>query len=153
MKFNSKSPLRLLKSQKGFSLVEIMIVLAIIGIIVGLASGGFQDAIQKARVKEAKISIEKMGEALKLYELDCGSYPTTDEGLEGLLEEPSSCSDGEWGPEAYVERIRKDPWKNEYIYESDGDGFTITSLGKDKKEGGKGFAKDISNKRAEEDEE
>lgn len=133
----------MLRNHRGFSLVEIMIVLAIIGIIVGLASGGIS-YFEKAKVKEANVKIKQLGDALEMYYTDCSIYPTTDQGLAALVEAPSDCE--EWGPEPYIKKIPKDPWKREYIYESDGSDFEIKSLGKDRKEGGEGLDADISSK-------
>ena len=131
----------MLKNQRGFSLVEIMIVLAIIGIIVGLASSGI-NYFEKAKVKEAKVKIKQISDALEMYYTDCSIYPTTDQNLDALVEAPSDCE--EWGPEPYLKKVPKDPWKRAYIYESDGSDYEIKSLGKDRKEGGEGLGKDIS---------
>ena len=138
-----------LLNSRGFSLVEIMIVLAIIGIIVGIMANNFSGGLDKAKVKQAKITIAQLTDRLEMYQTDCSTYPTTEEGLDALLTAPGGDSCEEWGPEPYMKKLPKDPWKRDYIYESDGGEFTITSLGKDKKEGGEGYAADISNREKE----
>lgn len=144
------SSLSTLANSRGFSLVEIMIVLAIIGIIVSIGGNSLLGGLDKARVREATSTIAKFSDALQIYESECGTFPTTEEGLQALIEEVSSCGSDWGGP--YLKKIGKDPWKQEYQYESDGSSFTITSFGKDKRPGGDGLGKDISN-RDDEDEE
>ena len=129
----------------GFSLVEIMIVVVIIGIIAATIGNRLFGGLDKAKVKNAKIMIQKFSDALEMYQTDCNSYPTTEQGLEALIKEPTpTCA--EWGPVPYIKKIPKDPWGRPYIYESDGTEFDIISLGKDKREGGDKFGKDISYK-------
>ena len=135
----------MLRNQRGFSLVEIMIVLAIIGIIVGLMANRFAGGLDKAKEKQAKIMIKQLEDRLEMYNTDCSTYPSGDQGLEALISQPEGDPPCEsWGPEPYMKKIPKDPWKRDFIYESDGAEYTIISLGKDKKEGGEGFDKDIS---------
>ena len=139
------------KNNQGFSLVEIMIVLAVIGIIVGIMANKFAGALDKSKVKAAKITIQQLSDRLEMYNTDCSAYPTTEEGFEALMSSPGdSCE--EWGPEAYMKKVPKDPWNRPFIYESDGADFTITSLGADKKEGGEGYDADLSNREKEDDE-
>ena len=135
---NSKT----LKNQKGMTLVEIMIVLVILGIIAGASITMIQSNLKKAKVKQAGISIREISKALDLYYTDCGNYPTTEEGLQALVEATSSCS--EWGPDPYVRKIPKDPWNHDFIYEAEGGSFVLISLGSDGREGGTNDAKDIS---------
>jgi len=129
---------RNLRNKKAFTLVEIMIVLAILGSIFALLAPKFGGARDKANQKEAKIQMNMISNALSDYNLDCGKYPKT---LEGLAKQDPDCAN--WGPEAYYKKSLKDPWKNDYIYELNGNEFTLKSLGKDGKEGGSGFNKDI----------
>ena len=121
-------------NDKGMTLVEIMIVLIILGIIAGASITMIQSQLKKAKMKQARIAIGELGKSLDLYYTDCGNYPTTDEGLNALIEAPSSCS--EWGPDAYVKKIPKDPWNRDYIYEADNGSYLILSLGSDGREGG-----------------
>jgi len=147
----NSSKVNRLKNNQGFSLVEIMIVLAIIGIIVSIGGNSLMGGLDKARVREASSTIAKFSDALEIYESECGTYPSTEEGLIALIEEVSSCGSDWGGP--YLKKVGKDPWKQEYQYESDGGSFVITSFGKDKRPGGEGFARDISNVEEEEEDE
>lgn len=134
----------MLTNKRGFSLVEIMIVVAIIGLLVSTMGSRIFGGLDKAKVQNAKVMMRKFADALEMYNTDCNTYPTTDQGLEALVTEPQgepACDS--WGPVSYMKKIPKDPWGRPYIYESDGLDFNIISLGKDKREGGEGFAADI----------
>jgi general secretion pathway protein G len=134
----------LLNNKRGFSLVEIMIVVAIIGLLVSTMGSRIFGGLDKAKVQNAKVMMRKFADALEMYSTDCNTYPTTEQGLEALVSEPQgqpACDS--WGPVSYMKKIPKDPWGRPYIYESDGMEFNIISLGKDKREGGEGFAADI----------
>jgi general secretion pathway protein G len=134
--------LRLLKDKKGMTLLEIMIVLAILAGLIAVLATQVQGRLKKARINEAKIQIGELGKALDMYYTDCGSYPTPDQGLHALIEAPTSCTN--WGPDAYVKKLAKDPWGHEFAYDSNGSSYTIKSFGSDGKEGGTGDAADIS---------
>lgn len=126
-----------LKSKKGFTLVEIMIVLAILGSIFALLAGRFAGARDKAKIKEANIQMGQIANGLSQYNLDCSKYPQSLDGLK----KADDCKS--WGPNAYYQGKLVDPWNNPYVYEITGSEFTLKTLGKDKKEGGSGFDKDI----------
>lgn len=137
-------PQRTLTNQKGFSLVEIMIVLGIIGTILALIGNRIVGANDKAKVRQAKMVLSQVSDALNSYYTDCGKYPAS---LNGLLKEDADCSN--WGPGAYMKPTKDgkilDPWNNELQYgPSDSGDFTLSSLGKDGQPGGTGYAKDIS---------
>ncbi len=135
----------LLNNRRGFSLVEIMIVVVIIGIIAATMGNRLFGGLDKAKVKNAKIMMQKFADALEMYQVDCNSYPTTEQGLDALMQKPQGSPACEnWGPVSYLKKVPKDPWGREYIYESDGVEFNILSLGKDKREGGSEFGEDIS---------
>ena len=126
-------------NQKGMTLLEIMIVLAILGGLITILAGQITGKLDSAKVKEAKIQMSEMAKSLEMYYTDCGVYPET---MNGLIEQPSDCPN--WGPEPYVKKLQKDPWGSDFEYESEGGSYTILSFGKDRKPGGTGSAKDIS---------
>lgn len=127
-----------IKSTKGFTLVEIMIVLAILGSIFALLAGRFAGARDKAKVKEANIQMGQISNSLSQYNLDCNKYPAALDALK----KADDCKN--WGPNAYYQGKLVDPWNNPYGYEISGSEFVLKSLGRDGKEGGSGFDKDIS---------
>ncbi|MCX7978159.1 MAG: type II secretion system major pseudopilin GspG [Bdellovibrionaceae bacterium] len=126
------------RSRLGFTLVEIMIVLAILGAIFGLLAGRVTGARDKAAQREAKIQMGQLIQALQMYKLDCGKYPSS---LEGLTKADPDCAN--WGPDPYYRSKITDPWNNPYVYSLEGSDFVLKSLGSDGKEGGSGYAKDI----------
>jgi general secretion pathway protein G len=146
MKLNSKPNFvrRILTNQKGMTLIEIMIVIAIIGGLMAVLGTMAFDRLRKARVDTAKLQMKSIGTSLESYNLACNSFPTTDQGLAALVTKPSGDTCANWGPGAYLKKGQeKDPWGKEFIYESDGSTFELKSLGEDKKEGGEGNAKDL----------
>jgi general secretion pathway protein G len=98
----------------------------------------------EARVVKAKADMKALEQGLNLYRLDSGVYPTTEQGLAALVEEPRT---GEpprnWRPDGYMERVPLDPWNREFLYASDGRTYTLQSLGADGQEGGEGFDADL----------
>ncbi len=141
-----RTSLNPLNNQKGMTLIEIMIVIAIIAGLMAVLGTQATKYLNNAKVENAKIQITQIRNMLEGYNLSCNSYPTTEQGLKALLENPGADSCPNWGPEAYMrkESEAKDPWGKPFIYDSDGGSFVIKSLGKDKKEGGEGYNKDIS---------
>jgi len=134
----------LLRNQKGMTLIEIMIVVAILGGLMTILGQTVFKQFSKARTKQARIQILEMSKSLELYATDCGSFPTESQGLEALLEEPGDGCDN-WGPDPYLKRkMLTDPWNSEIIYSVEGSDFDLISLGADKVEGGKGNDKDIN---------
>jgi len=132
-------------SQTGMTLIEILVVLVLIGIVMGVLGGNFIGKGEKAKGDAAKIEIGQIGQALDLYKLEIGKYPTTQEGLQALITAPSGTD--RWnGPYWKNKAIPKDPWGNEYRYTAPGQHgpFDIVSLGADGKEGGEGADKDIT---------
>lgn len=130
---------------QGFSLIEIIIVITIIGLIVAWAGNRIFGQGEKAKAGVAKSQMQDLMGALDLYKLDTGKFPTTQEGLKALMQSPSGATN--WnGP--YVRRAEqlKDAWNNDWIYRSPGNDnrpFEIVSLGADGAEGGEGPNKDI----------
>ncbi|MGE4132447.1 MAG: type II secretion system major pseudopilin GspG [Bdellovibrionales bacterium] len=132
----------MIRNEKGMTLIEIMIVLAILGGLITILATQVTGKLKSAKIKQAKIQIAEVGKSLDMYFTDCGSYPTNEEGLAALTAAPSSCSN--WGPDPYLKKINKDPWGGEFVYESSGNNYILRSLGSDKREGGTGDAADIS---------
>lgn len=140
MSFNLKRKTSRLGNQSGMTLIEILIVLAIVaGMGTLLVQGVFKNFF-KSQVSETKIIMGKVNQALQLYYVDCGSYPSS---LDGLLDnQGGECRS--WGPDPYIDKYPEDAWKNELIYEVSGNSFVLRSLGADRKEGGSGNDTDIS---------
>ncbi len=135
-----------LKNQKGMTLIEVIAVVVIIAGITAVMVGNVIPEMQKSKVKQAKILISRVSEAVDSFYLDCSYYPSSEEGLEALVLQPEECES--WGPDPYLKngKIPKDPWNQELIYEYDSetDRYNIISYGKDRKEGGERLSKDIS---------
>ncbi|MGD8498904.1 MAG: type II secretion system major pseudopilin GspG [Chromatiales bacterium] len=134
--------------QQGFTLIEIMVVVVIIGILAAIIAPNILGRADEARVTAAKQGIRTIDSALKLYRLDNFQYPTTDQGLEALVEPPTSPPEPRnWKDGGYLERLPEDPWGNEYVYLSPGERgeFDLYSLGADGQPGGEGLAADIGN--------
>ena len=131
---------------EGFSLIEIIVVITIIGLIVGWAATAIFGKQDQAQGRIAKSKITALGGVLDLYKLDTGKYPTTNDGLKALLSAPSGVT-GWNGPFVKNADELKDPWRNDLIYRSPGTDnrpYEIVSLGSDGQEGGEGPAnKDI----------
>lgn len=131
--------------QGGFTLIEIMVVVAIIAILGATVVPLIMDRPNEARVVRAKNDIASYSSALELYKLDNFNYPSTDQGLESLVTKPSGDPEpSNWNGKGYVKRLSKDPWNREYLYQSEDGDFEIISLGNDGVEGGEGFDADIS---------
>lgn len=134
---------------RGFTLIELMVVIVILGILAGLIIPRIMSRPGEARQSKARIQIESLETALKLYKLDNGSYPSTEQGLQALVEAPSVGSlPKKWREGGYLEkgRVPKDPWGNEYIYLCPGTHgeYDIISYGADGEQGGEKEDKDIN---------
>jgi general secretion pathway protein G len=131
------------KRKKGFTLIELMIVMVIIGLLAALVAPRMLNKVGKSKVKAAKAQIEMFSTALDSFKLDTGRYPTTEEGLKALIKNPGI--KGWDGPYLKKKKIPKDPWGNKYIYKCPGehDTYDIISYGADGQIGGEGENKDI----------
>lgn len=134
---------------RGFSLIEIMVVIVIMGILVSVVAVNIMGRPDEARQLKAKMDIQTLETALKLYRLDNGRYPTTEQGLQALVEPPSVGQLAQnWRKGGYLEKgkVPKDPWGNEYIYFSPGihGDFDIKSYGDDEEQGGEDKDADIN---------
>jgi len=137
------------KNDHGFTLIELMVVLVILGILATLIVPRIMGRPDEARRVQARVQMESMETALKLYKLDNGAYPSTEQGLQALVEAPSVGQlPRAWREGGYLEkgRVPKDPWGNEYVYLSPGvhSEYDLLSYGSDGQPGGEGNDKDIS---------
>jgi len=132
-----------LSNARGFTLTEMLIVIALIGIVGTLVITQVAGRFETAKVNSAKIQIRSLSDNLTSFRMDCNRYPTTEQGLEALASQPEGgCKNYPEG--GYIKKLPKDPWDNPYIYSSDGRTFEIISLGADGLEGGEGNNADIS---------
>ena len=141
---NGQNPKR--DSESGFTLIEVMVVIAIIGIMATLIVPRIMSKPDEARVIAAKQDISTIVQALKLYRLDTGRYPTTEQGLQALMSRPTSEPIPQnWKTDGYLDRLPKDPWGYSYQYLNPGQHAEIDvfSYGADNKAGGTGFDSDI----------
>lgn len=136
------------RKQSGFTLIEIMVVVVIIGLLVGLIGPKVLGRAGEARTTAAKSDISNLARSLDIYKLDNYSYPSTDQGLEALVSQPSGQPEARnWNPDGYLAKVPKDPWGQEYMYMSpgiSGNKYDIYTLGADGREGGEGEAADIN---------
>ncbi len=137
-------------SQGGFTLIEIMVVVVILGILAGLIVPRIMSRPEEARRTKAALQIRSIESALKLYKLDNGVYPTTEQGLEALVKKPESGSAPKrWREGGYLESSKppKDPWGFPFVYLMPGEhgDFDLSALGRDGQKGGEGDDADINN--------
>ena len=143
LKTLSQSP-RMPRRQQGFTLIEIMVVVVILGILAAMVVPKVLDRPDQARATAAKQDIGGLMQALKLYRLDHGTYPSMNQGLKVLVERPADAKNSNW--RSYLERLPNDPWGHPYRYSipgPDGRPFQILSWGADGREGGSGENGDI----------
>ena len=137
------------KDNRGFTLIEIMVVIIILGILAVYIGPKIMGRPGQAKQVKAKIDIAALETALKLYKLDNGSYPATEQGLLALIEKPETGNvPKKWREEGYLDKrkVLKDPWGNEFVYLSPGvhGDFDIISYGADGVPGGEGEDKDVN---------
>ena len=129
-----------LKRQKGFTLIELMVVVVILAVLAGLVVPNLMDRPDEARMVKAKQDISAITSALKLYKLDNFRYPTTDQGLEALVNKPTDDPEPKnW--KKLLDSVPIDPWGNQYLYMSPGEHgeFDLFTYGADGVEGGEGI--------------
>src|SRR4051794_19643014 len=122
---------KLVRNQAGMTLIEIMIVIAIIGTLMAVVGSKFLNAQKNANVKLTKTQIKQLESKLDQYYTDCNAYPTTDQGLQALFENPGEEACKNWGPNPYINKMDelKDPFGHMLVYESDGATYKIISYG------------------------
>jgi general secretion pathway protein G len=134
-------------AQRGFTLIEIMVVVVILSVLGALVVPQIIDKVDFAKVRRAKSDIRAIETALDLYRLDNFKYPTTEQGLQALVKQPVDPTITNYNPNGYLKSLPKDPWDNVYQYVSpgsDGREYEITTYGRDGKPGGDGYDADIS---------
>jgi general secretion pathway protein G len=134
--------------QNAFTLIEVLVVVAILGILAAIVVPRIMDRPDEAKRVAAKADIGAIVQALKLYRLDNGFYPSTDQGLAALVQRPTTQPvPGNWKQGGYLERVPKDPWGGDYQYLSPGvrGEIDVFSLGADHVRGGEGSGADIGN--------
>lgn len=132
------------KSSAGFTLIELLVVIVIIGMLAAIVGPKLFGKVGKSKQTTARAQIEQFGQALEMMRLDIGRFPTTSEGLESLVNNPGI--DGWEGPYLKKNVLPKDPWKNEYVYQSPGSNgeYDLSSYGLDGNIGGEGENADIN---------
>ena len=141
---------RRILNPKGFTMIELMVVIVILGILAAIIAPRLVGRTDEARITKARVDITNLETALKLYKLDNGVYPTTEQGLQALVEAPETgTAPRNWREGGYLEKYRvpKDPWGNEFVYLSPGvnGDFDLSSYGADGLAGGEGINADINN--------
>jgi len=141
------------KIKGGFTFIELISVIVILGILAMIVMPRFFGRIDEARITATQLQIKNLEQALRLFYLDNGFYPETEQGLKALIEKPTSGRiPSKWREGGYLEKntLPKDAWGNDFIYlspGSHGEDFEIISLGRDGREGGEGPDADISSSR------
>ncbi|MBT8091783.1 MAG: type II secretion system major pseudopilin GspG [Gammaproteobacteria bacterium] len=134
-------------NQQGFTLIEIMVVVIIIGILAAIVAPNVIGRVDDAQITKAKAEISNIENAMKFYRLDNFTYPSTEQGIEALVNKPTDPSIRNWKPGGYLDRLPRDPWGNSYQYLNPGNNgeIDIYTLGRDGRPGGEGLDADIGN--------
>jgi general secretion pathway protein G len=133
--------------QRGFTLIEIMVVVIIIGLLAAVVVPQFLGRVDDARIAKAKQDIQALETGLTMFKLDNFSYPTGEEGLKALVEKPNDPNVKNWRAGGYLKRLNKDPWGNDYQYQIPGTHgeYDLFSFGADGQVGGTGVNADVGN--------
>lgn len=129
---------------QGFTLLELLVVMVIIGLLAGYVGPKYFDQIGKSEIKTAWAQINALGKALDQYRIDTGHYPTSEQGLNALMQMPNN--EPKWAGPYLIKKVPLDPWGKAYLYKSPGDNaeYDLYSLGKDGLVGGVQDAQDIT---------
>ena len=137
-----------MKRRSGFTLVEIMVVVVIIGLLAGIAVPQIMARLEEAKRTTARTQIRSFEESLEMYRMHNSVYPTTQQGLQALVRKPTIAPvPRRYSPEGYAKDIPLDPWGNPYIYRCPGEKhlYDIISTARTGEEGGEGFDADVTN--------
>jgi general secretion pathway protein G len=138
MNMKQNTPLR-----AGFSLIELLIVIVILGGLVAVVAPGLMDAADKAKRDTVCLKMNDLGKRLDMFKLDNGNYPDTEEGFEALLSNPDADKYPNYRETPYLKKLPKDSWKTPFVYINKGSEFELISFAADRKEGGEESNKDI----------
>jgi general secretion pathway protein G len=133
---------------RGFTLIEIMVVVIIIGLLAAFIVPAVIGKVDEAKVAKAKGDIQALEAALAMFYLDNSKYPTTEQGLKALTQQPNDPTIRHWKPGGYLDHVSKDPWGNDYLYVfpgTHGKAYDLYTLGADGQPGGEGINADIGN--------
>lgn len=133
--------------QQGFSLVELIVVVIIIGLLAAIVAPQVIGRVDDAQIEKARADIRNIDSAMKFYRLDNFAYPTSEQGIEALVNKPNDPSVRNWKEGGYLDRLPKDPWGNPYLYLNPGNNaeIDIYTLGRDGRPGGEGVDADLGN--------
>ena len=131
------------KNRAGFSLIELLIVIVILGGLVAVVAPGLMDSADQAKRDTVCLKMNDLEKRLDMFKLDNGMYPETEEGFEALTSNPDSDKYPNYRAKPYLKKLPKDSWRTPFVYIKKGDGIEIISFGADRKEGGVENAKDI----------
>jgi len=135
--------IRLRKSRRGFSLLELLVVILILGILAAFVAPNLIGRGEQAKRDLVCVQMSTVSQALKTFKLHNGMYPDTEEGIEALLSNPDPDKYPNYSPQPYLETMPKDSWQQPFTYVKKGNGFDIISFGADRKEGGTDEGADI----------
>lgn len=142
---NTISSMQNKRKVQGFTLIEILVVIVILGILGAVVAPQILSRPDTARVQAAQTDLRTLASALDIYRLDNFNYPSSDQGLEALVQAPSGFPEAKgWNPDGYIKKLPEDPWGTAYIYENIDGRVNLISLGADREEGGEGTNADIS---------
>ena len=131
------------KLRAGFSLIELLIVIVILGGLVAVVAPGLMDSADQAKRDTVCLKMNDIGKRLDMFKLDNGVYPDTEEGLQALLSNPDAEKYPNYRAKPYLKKLPKDSWKTPFVYIKKGDEFELVSFAADRKEGGEENNKDI----------